>query len=127
MMFFDSVEVNLINCERVNCKAAKKIFSMLMNYKEHLAKIKLNLVYSEISIEECMSDLLQELGFDSALLKVLEDLKIKSKIVFSNNAFTADMISTKVYGWHCQYNFLKEADIKFLYRQVADISQVKGD
>lgn len=33
---------------------------------------------------------------------------------------------SSIYGWHCQYNSLKEADIRLLYRQVVDNYRVLG-
>lgn len=33
---------------------------------------------------------------------------------------------SSMYGWRCQYNNLRDADIRFLYRQIADINQSLG-
>lgn len=101
ILFSDVIQVNLINCEKVNAKVLKDIQNLLMGYKNKLSEIKINLVYTKFLLEECTAEFLREIGVSNAFLKVLKNFKRENHnelfIVFSRNIFKTDKNLKKIH------------------------------
>lgn len=105
MMLFDSIEINLIGCEYVSPDFLKRVCCLIKSQNDNgdggFFDAKVNFVYGENSFGECTELFLKECGYSGTLLKYLDGLKSKDKIIFGtivskDESSTLEKISLKV-------------------------------